>query len=159
MPRNFRYTVRLSAAERQGLIDLVTTGKRAAATITRARILLKADVGREGEAWDDEQIAEAFETSLSTIHRVRQAFVEEGLEEALYRKKPTGRQYRKLDGDQEARLIAVACSQAPEGRSRWTLRLLADKLVELRVVESVSPECVRTTLKKTTSSPGCRSNG
>jgi transposase len=150
MPRNFRYTVRLNTAERQGLIDLVTTGKRAAATIVRARILLKADVGPEGEAWDDEQIAEALDTSLSTIHRVRQAFVEEGLEEALYRKKPTGRQYRKLDGDQEAHLIAVACSKAPEGRSRWTLRLLADKLVELEVVESISPECVRTTLKKTT---------
>lgn len=159
MPRNFRYTVRLNSAERQGLIDLVTTGKRAASTITRARILLKADVGREGEAWDDDQIADAFDTSLSTVHRVRQAFVEEGLEDALYRKKPTGRQYRKLDGDQEAHLIAVACSKAPEGRSRWTLRLLADKLVELQVVESVSPECVRTTLKKTTSSPGCRSNG
>ena len=159
MPRNCRYTVRLNAAERQGLIDLVTTGKRAASTIARARILLKADVGREGEAWDDEQIAEAFDTSLSTIHRVRQAFVEDGLEEALYRKKPTGRQYRKLDGDQEAHLIAVACSKAPEGRARWTLRLLADKLVELQVVESVSPECVRTTLKKTTLSLGSRSNG
>jgi transposase len=154
MPRNVRFTVRLNAAERQGLIDLVTSGKRAASTITRARILLKADVGREGEAWDDDEIAEAFDTSLSTIHRVRQAFVEEGLEEALYRKKPTGRQYRKLDGDQEARLIAVACSKAPEGRARWTLRLLADKLVELQVVESVSPECVRTTLKKTILSLG-----
>lgn len=159
MPRNFRYIVRLNSAERQGLIDLVTTGKRAASTITRARILLKADVGPEGEAWDDEPIADAFETSLSTVHRVRQAFVEDGLEEALVRKKPTGRQYRKLDGDQEARLIAVACSQAPEGRSRWTLRLLADKLVELQVVESVSPECVRTTLKKTTSSRGFGSSG
>jgi transposase len=159
MPRNFRYTVRLTSDERQGLIDLVTTGKRAAATITRARILLKADVGPDGEAWDDEPIADAFETSLSTVHRVRQAFVEEGLDEALHRKKPTGRQYRKLDGDQEARLIAVACGPAPEGRSRWTLRLLADKLVELRVVESVSPECVRTTLKKTTSSRGSRSSG
>jgi transposase len=159
MPRNFRFTVRLNAAERQGLIELVTSGKRAASTITRARILLKADAGREGEAWDDDEIAEAFDTSLSTIHRVRQAFVEEGLEEALHRKKPTGRQYRKLDGDQEARLIAVACSKAPEGRSRWTLQLLADKLVELQVVESVSPECVRTTLKKMTLSLGCRSNG
>jgi len=159
MPRSFRYTVRLNSAERQGLIDLVTTGKRAASTVTRARILLKADVGPEGEAWDDEQIGEALDTSLSTIHRVRQAFVEEGLEEALYRKKPTGRQYRKLDGDQEAHLIAVACSKAPEGRSRWTLRLLADKLVELQVVESVSPECVRTTLKKKISSRGCRNNG
>jgi len=159
MPRNFRFTVRLSLAERQGLLDLVTTGRRAASTIARARILLKADVGPQGEAWDDEEIAAAFDTSLSTIHRVRQAFVEAGLEEALYRKKPTGRQYRKLDGDQEARLIATACSQAPEGHARWTLRLLADKLVELQVVESISPECVRTTLKKTTSSRGFRSNG
>src|SRR5262245_31885223 len=129
MPRNIRFRVRLSSAERQGLTDLVTTGQRAATTITRARILLKADVGPEGEAWDDAEIAAAFDTSMSTIHRVRQAFVEAGLQEALYRKKPTGRQYRKLDGDQEARLIAVACSAAPEGRSRWTLRLLADKLV------------------------------
>src|SRR5438093_1831482 len=159
MPRNFRFTVRLTDSERQGLIDVVTTGKRAAATITRARILLKADVGPAGEGWDDDQIADAFETSLSTVHRVRQAFVEEGLEEALHRKKPTGRQYRKLDGDQEAHLIAVACSAAPEGQARWTLRLLADKLVELRVVESISPECVRTTLKKTISSRGCRSSG
>ncbi len=159
MPRNFRYTVRLDAAERHGLIDLVRTGKRAASTLIRARILLKADVGPQGEGCDDEEIAEALETSLSTIHRVRQAFVEEGLEEALYRQKPTGRQYRKLDGDQEARLIALACSEAPEGRSRWTLPLLADKLVELQVVESVSPECVRTTLKKTTSSRGGRNNG
>jgi transposase len=159
MPRNARFVVRLDAGERRGLMDLVTTGKRAAATLTRARILLKADVGPDGEAWDDEDIADAFDTSLSTIHRTRQAFVEEGLEEALYRKKPTGRQYRKLDGDQEAHLIAVACSKAPKGRARWTLRLLADKLVELQVVESISPECVRTTLKKTTSSRGCRSNG
>ena len=154
-----RYVVRLNGAERQCLIDLVTTGKRAAATLTRARILLKADVGPEGDAWDDESIADAFETCLSTVHRVRQAFVEEGLEEALHRKKPTGRQYRKLDGAQEARLIAVACGAAPEGQARWTLRLLADKLVELQVVESISPECVRATLKKTTSSRGCKSNG
>ena len=99
------------------------------------------------------------ESSESTVHRVRQAFVEEGLVEALYRKKPTGRQYRKLDGDQEARLIAVACSAAPEGRTCWTLRLLADKLVELQVVEDISPECVRTTLKKTNCSRGGTSNG
>jgi hypothetical protein len=119
MPRIVRYTVRLNASERPGPIDLVTTGQRAAATITRARILLKADVGPAGEAWDDDQIADAFETSLSTVHRVRQAFVEEGLEE--------------LDGDQEAHLIAVACRAAPGGRARWTLRLVADELVELQV--------------------------
>lgn len=159
MARNVRYTVRLKSDERLQLLDLVSKGKRAASVLTRARILLKADAGPEGPGWDDDAIVEAVETSLSTVHRVRQDFVEEGLEEALFRKKPSGRQYRKLDGDQEARLIAIACSQAPEGRSRWTLQLLADKLVELKVVASISDECVRTTLKKTNSSHGCRSNG
>ena len=96
---------------------------------------------------------------MSTVHRVRQELVEEGLEAALYRKSPTGRQFRKLDGEQEAKRIAVACSQAPEGRCRWTLQLLADKLVERNVVDSVSAECVRTTLKKTNLSPGSRSSG
>jgi transposase len=159
MARNVKFIVRLEPEERQQLVDLVGTGKRAASTLTRARILLKADAGAAGPSWEDAAIAEAVETSESTVHRVRQAFVEEGLEEALYRKKPTGRQYRKLDGDQEARLIALACSAAPEGRTCWTLRLLADKLVELQVVEGISPECVRTTLKKTTLSPGGTSGG
>ena len=159
MARGIKYTVRLKREERQQLLDLVTKGKRAASVLTRARILLKGDAGSEGPAWDDEAIADGVETSLSTVHRVRQEFVEEGLEEALFRKKPSGRQYRKLDGDQEARLIAVACSQAPEGRSRWTLQLLADKLVELKVVDSISGECVRTTLKKTISSRGFRNSG
>jgi transposase len=94
------------------------------------------------------------EVGLSTVHRVRQAYVEQGLEAALHRKRPAGRQYRKLDGAQEARLIALACSPPPEGSNRWTLRLLADQLVALEVVASISPECVRATLKKTTSSPG-----
>ena len=95
----------------------------------------------------------------STVYRVRQAFVEEGLPAALFRQKPTGRQYRKLDGAQEAHLIALACGAPPEGRATWTLRLLADRLVELDVVDSISPECVRMTLKKTNSSPGCASSG
>jgi len=159
MPRNVRYVVRLDSDERRRLTELATTGRRAAAMITRARILLRADVGPGGDAWDDERIADAYGTSLSTVHRVRQAFVEEGLDEALARKRPTGRQYRKLDGAREARLIAVACGAAPEGCARWTLRLLADKLVELAVVESISPECVRATLEKTTSSGGSRSSG
>lgn len=159
MPRNVRYVVRLDSDERRRLTELATTGRRAAAMITRARILLQADVGPGGDAWDDERIADAYGTSLSTVHRVRQAFVEEGLDEALARKRPTGRQYRKLDGAREARLIAVACGAAPEGCARWTLRLLADKLVELAVVESISPECVRATLEKTTSSRGSRSSG
>ena len=159
MARNVKFVVRLEPEERQQLLDLIGKGKRAASVLTRARILLKADAGEEGPGRDDAAVAEAVETSASTVHRVRQAFVEEGLEEALYRKKPTGRQYRKLDGDQEARLIAVACGPAPEGRTCWTLRLLADKLVELGVVDGISPECVRTTLKKTNCSRGVTSNG
>jgi transposase len=159
MPRNARYIVRLTPDERQLLTDLATTGTRAVAVVTRARILLKADSGPDGDAWGDDAIADAFDTSLSTVHRVRQAFVEDGLDDALARKKPTGRQYRKLDGAQEARRIAVACGEAPEGRARWTLQRLADRLVELKVVESISPECVRTTLKKTTSSRGSTSSG
>lgn len=154
-----KYVVRLEAEERQQLLDLISAGRRSASVLTRARILLKADV-RQGEpAWTDAAIAQAVETSESTVHRVRQAFVEESLDAALYRKKPTGRQYRKLDGAQEARLIALACSAAPEGRARWTLQLLSDKLVELKVVDGISSESVRRTLKKTTSSPGCRSSG
>lgn len=157
MLKQVKYVVRLEAEERQQLMDLVAKGKRAAAVLTRARILLKGDAGNED--WNDEAIVEALDVSLSTVHRVRQAFVEEGLESALYRKKPTDRQYRKLDGDQEARLVALACSTPPAGRARWTLQLLADQLVALKVVDAISGECVRTTLKKTTSSRGWRNSG
>jgi len=159
MARNVKFVVRLGPEERQQLLDLVGKGKRAASVPTRARILLKADAGAAGPAWDDAAVAEAVETGESTVHRVRQAFVEESPEEALYRKKPTGRQYRKPDGDQEARLIALACGAAPGGRTCWTPRLLADELVELQVVEGISPECVRTTLKKTNRGRGGTSNG
>jgi transposase len=152
-----KYIVRLTAEERIHLEDLIHTGARAASTLIHARILLKADVS--GPSWDDGRIAEAVECGASTVYRVRQAFVEEGLTAALLRKKPTGRQYRKLDGAQEAHLIALACSEPPEGRCSWTLRLLADRLVKLEVVESISPECVRMTLKKMNSNPGYRSNG
>jgi transposase len=157
MDKQVKYVVRLEAEERQQLLDLVATGKRAASVLTRARILLKADAA--GDDWKDEEIVEALDVGFSTVHRVRQAFVEEGLDGALYRKKPTGRLYRKLDGDQEARLVALACSTPPAGRARWTLELLADQLVALKVVDSISGECVRTTLKKTTSSRGWRNNG
>ena len=146
-----KYIVRLSAVERQALEDVVGKGQRSTTIRTRARILLQADAtGEPGSGDNDEAVAEAVEASPSTVHRVRQAYVEEGLAAALTRKKPTGRQYRKLDGAQEARLIALACGTPPVGRVRWTLHLLADRLVELKVVDSVSPECVRTTLKKTT---------
>jgi transposase len=151
MPVAEKYIVRLSATERQAMEDWVLKGQRSVTIRTRARILLQADATGEPDSGDsDEAVAEAVEASVSTVHRVRQAYVEDGLAAALERKKPTGRQYRKLDGAQEARLIAVACGAPPTGRARWTLQLLADRLVELKVVESVSPECVRTTLKKTT---------
>jgi len=154
-----KYIVRLTAEERTQLTELISTGRRAASVLTRARMLLKADASEGGPDWGDGEIAEAVETSLSSIHRVRQAFVEEGLAVALERQRPTGRQYRKLDGAQEARLIAVTCSAPPEGRARWTLQLLADRLVALEVVETIGRECVRTTLKKTSSSPGKKSSG
>lgn len=154
-----KYIVRLTADERAQLDDLIRTGKQAASVLIHARILLKADAGAGGPGWDDEPIVEAVECGASTVYRVRQAFVEEGLTAALFRKKPTGRQYRQLDGAQEAHLIALACGAPPAGRTHWTVRLLADRLVELEVVESISPECVRMTLKKTNSSRGCGSSG
>jgi len=154
-----KYIVRLSAEECTELDDLIRTGKRATSAILHARILLKVDAGADGPGWDDARITETVECGASTVYRVRRAFVEEGLAAALFRKKPTGRQYRKLDGAQEAHLIALACGAPPEGRANWTLRLLAERLVELEVVGAISPECVRMTLKKTHSSPGCARSG
>jgi transposase len=146
-PQWVKFIVRLTAAERAELQRMVDEGKRAGSVLKRAWVLLKADA--DGPKWKDPEIAEAYGVSLSTVHRVRQAFVEEGLGAALERKRPTNRQYRKLDGAQEAQLVAIACSQPPAGRKRWTLQLLADRLVELRIVDAISHECVRTTLKKT----------
>jgi transposase len=154
-----KYIVQLNTEERAQLLALVSTGRAAAAKLLHARILLKADIGAGRRRWTDAEIADALDTSAATVHRVRQALVEQGLEVALSRKRPTGRQYRKLDGAQEAQLSAVACSAPPEGNTRWTLKLLADKLVELDIVDAISTECVRTTLKKTRSNPGSRSNG
>ena len=151
------YVVRLTDPERQQLEQMLAKGRHAAATSTRARILLKADQGEAGPGragWQDGEIVRALDTSLSTVHRVRQDFVGQGLDAALSRRKPTGRQYRKLDGAQEARLAALACGPAPEGHARWTLKLLAQRMVELEIVDSIGPECVRTTLKKMNSSPG-----
>ena len=142
-----KYIVRLDSGECEDLQSLIDKGGRAAAVLKRARILLKAD-----EGWTDSRIAEFAGVGLSTVFRVRRRFVEEGLEATIFRKNAGNRLYRKLDGEAEAKLIAVACSEAPEGRSRWTLRLLANRLVAMEVVDSISPECVRTTLKKTHSS-------
>jgi transposase len=150
-----RYKVTLDAQERQDLHDLIAAGQAAARKLTHARILLKADAADGGPAWPDHQIADALEVSVATVERVRQRFVEEGLEAALDRKRRE-RPARevKLDGHAEAHLIALACSAPPEGRAVWTMQLLADKLVELEVVDSISDETVRLTLKKTRSSPG-----
>ena len=149
MGKEAKHVVRLGAEDREWLQTLVRKGGVSTSVLKRARVLLKADVSPQGPGWNDERIAEFAEVGLSTVYRARQRFVEEGLGAAVCRKKAEGRQYRKLDGEQEAHLIALACSQAPEGRNRWTLHLLADRLVTLRVVGSISHECVRSTLKKT----------
>ena len=149
-----KFIVRLTAAEREKLEGVVNRGKVGAEKRKRAHMLLKADANPEGPAWSDGQIAEALDVGKTTIHRTRQAYVEQGLESALERQRPTGRQYRKLDGIQEAKLVTIACSPPPEGQARWTIKLLADKLVELEIVESIGAETVRRTLKKTTSSRG-----
>ena len=134
------------------VVRLVDEGRGSKSVRKRARVLLKADESDDGPAWPDTRAAEFAEVGLSTVRRVRQRFVEHGFDAAVYRKPATDRLYRKLDGAGEARLIATACSQAPEGRACWTLRMLADELVALEVVESISHECVRGVLKKTNSS-------
>jgi transposase len=149
-----KYVVRLTARQRRELERMARSGKHAARTLVHARILLKVDAAGGGPGWDDGTTAEALDCGASTVARVRRKFADGGLDAALHRKRPTGRQYRKLDGRQEARLVALACSPAPDGRARWTLKLLADKLVELEVVDAVSDETVRRTLKKTRSSRG-----
>jgi hypothetical protein len=143
---NKKFVVRLSVEERGKLEALVAKGKVAARKQTRARILLKADCSPLGPAWSDEQISDAL--GVMAVHRVRRAFVEGGLDGVLVRR-PVPRRPRMLDGDQEARLIALACGSPPAGRCRWTLRLLADKFVELGHVDRVSQETIRRTLKKT----------
>jgi len=159
MGKAVKYVVRLEPEERERLQALVDEGRGAKTARQHARVLLKADQAEGAPGWTDERTAEFAEVSLASVHRVRQRFVEEGLEAALHRRPSPHRQYRKLDGVGEAQLIATACSQAPEGRSRWTLRMLSDKLVELQVVESISDECVRSTLKKTTCGRTSRSSG
>jgi len=159
MGKAVKYVVRLSSAERETLDALVKTGKGAADKRLRAQILLKSDVGEEGPGWADTRIAEAFEVGPSTVHRLRQRLVEEGLDAALARKPSRQARLLKLDGAKEAHLVAIACAKAPQGQARWTMQLLADRLVELKVVDRISDETVRRTLKKTSSSPGCIASG
>lgn len=159
MGKEAKYIVRLTREERATLELLVGDRRAAAEKRLRARMLLKADVGVGGPGWTDEKIVEAFEVGLSTVHRLRQRLVEDGLEAALVRKPRSRHRLPKLDGEKEARLVALACSNPPEGRGRWTLQLLADKLVQLQVVDSISDETIRLRLKKTKSSRGCIANG
>jgi transposase len=145
-----KYKVTLTSAERQQLSDMIASGKAAARALAHARVLLKADAADGGPAWTDERIAEAVEVGRATVERIRQRFVEGGLEAALGRK-PQDRPSREriLDGRGEAHLVALACSAPPAGRKQWTLTLLADTLVELAVVGAISDETVRRALKKT----------
>lgn len=153
-----KYIVTLNEEERQFLEQFITTGKHAAYQINHARILLKADQNQPGGRWTDTNIKEALNISVRTIERVRQRFVEEGLQSALKQRPGAGRK-RQIQGEQEAHLIALRCSDPPQGKGRWTLRLLADQMVELGHIESTSHETVRQTLKKTNYSRGSKSAG
>lgn len=151
---NKKYIVELTPDQRMTLEHLTRTGTAAAAMQRHARILLKADTGPAGPAWGDAAIAAAVDVSVPTVERVRRQFVTAGLEVALHRKPTTRASQRKLDGVQEAQLAAIACSPPPDGAERWTLALLADKLVELKIVDAIARDTVRVALKKTRSSRG-----
>jgi transposase len=148
-----KYIVTLSDAERKQLTALIDSGKHPARKLLKARILLKADASQDGAGWSDSQIAAALETSADTVARTRQRLVEEGLEAALIRKhSPNSARRRIFDGAAEAKLIALACSKPPAGRARWTLQLLEEAVVELKIVERASDNTIGRTLKKTLSS-------
>jgi transposase len=159
MERNAKYAVRLDELERGRLREMVDRGHGSKTIRNRALILLKADEGEHGPAWPDAKVAEAFDVGVRTVERTRRLLVTEGFEAVLARKPSPDRQYRKLDGAQEAELVKLACSKPPAGRARWTLQLLADRLVERKVVASIGREAVRATLQKTTSSRGSGSSG
>jgi transposase len=149
-----KYCVTLTEDERSMLTTLISSGTAPARTVTHARILLKADQAESGPGWTDEAIRDALDIGLSTIARVRERFVEESLDAALHRRSPSRQRQRRLDGAEEAHLLALTCSAPPQGREHWSLRLLADKMVELAYVDDISHETVRQVLKKMNSSRG-----
>jgi predicted hydrolase (HD superfamily) len=151
-----RYAVDLTDTERTALREIISKNQAKRSTIVNAYILLKAD---RVCGWTNEAIALAYDVSTKKVEQLKKRFVEEGFEAALYRKPVTNVHRRKITGDEEAHLIALCCSQAPEGHERWTLRMLADKMVELDIVDSVSHETIRQTLKKMNLSRGKRKNG
>lgn len=154
-----KYSVKLTQAQRHFLGELLSAAQAATRMQVRARILLKADQGEHGLGWTDQRIIEALEVGHATVERTRKQFVEGGLQAALFARPASRNRRRKLDGKQEAHLIAVCCSAAPAGRKRWSLRLLVNRLVELEIVEQISHETVRAVLKKTGSNRGRRSSG
>jgi transposase len=155
-----KYVVKLSEDERDQLHEMIHKGKSSAQRLMKARILLKADVSEAGEGWSDSRIIKALETSATTVYRTRQQLVEEGFEAVLSRKKRARPPVPPIfDGEKEARLIALACSQPPKGRARWTLRLLEDKVVELNIVDRASDSTIGRVLKKTRSSLISRTSG
>ncbi len=149
-----KYVVTLTDEERRSLRGLVSSGKGAARKLAHARILLKAASSKGGPGWTDAAISVGLDVGAATVERVRKRFVEEGLEAALVPRKSSRNYERKLDGDGEAHLIALACSESPTGRSRWTLRLLAERIVALGYVDALSKDTVRRVLKKTNSNRG-----
>ena len=155
-----KFVVRLDAEERDRLDELIRKGKRSAQLLTKARILLKADVSDAGEGWSDSAIAAALDTSIATVERTRRQLVEEGFEAVLTRKyNPNSARPRIFDGVAEAKLIALTLSPAPQGFARWSLRLLEEKVVELNIVEKASDNTIGRTLKKTFSNRISGSNG
>ena len=154
-----KYVVRLSKDEWGQLKELIRKGKSSAKQQLKARILLKADVSKQGEGWSDSKIIKALNTSVSMVYRVRKQWVEEGLEAVLSRKPSTPSLRRIFDGEKEARLIALACSKPPEGYARWSLRLLESKVVELGIVEAASDSTIQRVLKKTLFSPTAANTG
>ena len=155
-----KYVVKLSAEERERLEAMVRSGKSSAQLLTRARVLLKADVSEAGEGWSDSAISAALDTSVNNVARTRQQLVEEGFEATLSRKyNPNSARPRIFDGAAEAKLIALACSPAPEGFARWSLRLLEEKVVELNIVEKASDNTIGRTLKKTSLNRTAGGNG
>ena len=151
---NKTYRMELAEAEREQLKALANKGRASARKQTHARILLQCDEGREGGGRTDREVADGLDIGVATVARVRRRCVEEGIESALNRKRQLNRRPKVLDGEAEARLVAIACGDPPEGRVKWTMRLLADRLVECEIVGAVSAETVRRTLKKTNSNLG-----
>ena len=149
-----KYIVKLTKSERSQLKELISSGEASARQIRRAYILLKSDSSLDGPNWGYQAICEAYEVSAPTVYNVRKNYTEGGLPRAILRKKPERQYQQRLDGEGEAHLIAMACSEPPDGYERWSLRLLQDRMIRLEIVENISHETIRQTLKKTSSSLG-----